>query len=191
MHGIGVPRNYGDALKWCILADKQGNAIAENEIGIAFDSGWGTSQNDAVAVQWYRKAAEKGNTEAQTALCWHLLGGLGVPRNPQNDRDGMQWCYRADQQGDPIAALNIAISYDQGWGVPQSDAKALQWYRRAASEGNKTAQNRLKYWGERRYQQSVGSAQPSESENDPCDHTCHAQWEATHDLSTGLPRARN
>ncbi|MBA5867012.1 MAG: sel1 repeat family protein [Nitrospira sp. CR1.3] len=45
--------------------------------------------------------------------------------------------------GEPRAQYNLALLYDQGLGVPQSDALALRWYSRAAEQGEQRAQYNL------------------------------------------------
>ncbi|MDR1309055.1 MAG: sel1 repeat family protein, partial [Deltaproteobacteria bacterium] len=41
--------------------------------------------------------------------------------------------------GDPEAQFKMAKAYDLGTGVPQDDAKALEWYEKAAGNGNDSA----------------------------------------------------
>lgn len=45
--------------------------------------------------------------------------------------------------GEPRAQYDLAVLYDQGLGVPQSDALALRWYTRAAEHGEPRAQYNL------------------------------------------------
>jgi len=45
--------------------------------------------------------------------------------------------------GEVRAQYDLALLYDKGSGVPQSDAKALYWYSRAAERGDPRAQYNL------------------------------------------------
>ena len=45
--------------------------------------------------------------------------------------------------GDPRAQYDLAVLYDKGLGVPQSDADALRWYTRAAEQGDARAEYNL------------------------------------------------
>jgi TPR repeat protein len=45
--------------------------------------------------------------------------------------------------GEPRAQYDLAVLYDKGLGVPQSDAQALKWYSRAAEHGDRRAQYNL------------------------------------------------
>ena len=46
-------------------------------------------------------------------------------------------------QGDAIAQFNLALLYANGEGIPQNDAEAVKWYKRAADQGNAKAQSNL------------------------------------------------
>ena len=41
------------------------------------------------------------------------------------------------------AQSNLGIMYDNGNGVPENDAEAVKWYRKAADQGNAKAQYNL------------------------------------------------
>jgi len=45
--------------------------------------------------------------------------------------------------GEPRAQYDLAVLYDKGLGVPQSDTEALRWYTRAAEQGDARAQYNL------------------------------------------------
>ena len=47
---------------------EQGDAAAQHKLGVMYDNGEGVLVNDAEAVKWYRKAAEQGDSDAQTIL---------------------------------------------------------------------------------------------------------------------------
>lgn len=46
----------------------KGDADAQYNLGLIYEKGKGVPENDAVAVSWYRKAAEQGHVEAQKNL---------------------------------------------------------------------------------------------------------------------------
>ena len=47
------------------------------------------------------------------------------------------------EQGDAEAQYNLGFMYDHGQGVPQDDAEAVKWFRKAAEQGYARAQNDL------------------------------------------------
>ena len=57
--------DYATALEfWRPLAD-QGDAEAQFNLGVMYESGQGVPQDDAEAVKWFQKAAEKGSDRAR------------------------------------------------------------------------------------------------------------------------------
>ncbi|MBF1271437.1 MAG: sel1 repeat family protein, partial [Neisseria sp.] len=67
---------------------KQGNAQAQFNLGLMYANGQGVRQDDAQAVQWFRKAAEQGVAEAQYNLGVMYANGQGVR---QDDAQAVQW----------------------------------------------------------------------------------------------------
>ena len=62
--------DYAAAIReWGPLA-AQGDPRAQFNIGNMFDFGKGVKEDNAQAVYWYKKSAEKGNASAQYALGW-------------------------------------------------------------------------------------------------------------------------
>ena len=73
--------DFATALReWTPLAE-QGNASAQNNLGILYENGQGVSQDYAEAVKWYRLAAEQGNATAQSNLGVLYYNGQGVPQD--------------------------------------------------------------------------------------------------------------
>ena len=48
-------------------------------------------------------------------------------------------------QGHAAAQFNLGIMYDNGEGVPENDAEAVKWYRKAADQGHSDAQPEKPY----------------------------------------------
>ncbi len=80
--------DYATALReWRPLA-KQGDAAAQNNLGVMYKMGLGVPQDYAEAVRWWRKAAEQGHANAQYNLGLMYKNGLGVP---QDEAQGYMW----------------------------------------------------------------------------------------------------
>ncbi len=62
-------------------AAEQGNAAAQDNLGVLYEDGKGVPKDYAQAATWFRKAAEQGNAPAQTNLASLYYLGLGVPRD--------------------------------------------------------------------------------------------------------------
>ena len=60
---------------------KQGDTVAQYNLGASYDKGEGVTEDDAEAVRWYRKAAEQGHAKAQFNLGVMYTKGEGVPED--------------------------------------------------------------------------------------------------------------
>ena len=73
--------DYTTALReWTPLAE-QGDASAQDMLGLMYQIGEGVAQDYAVAMKWYRLAAEQGNADAQYGVGWMYDFGEGVPQD--------------------------------------------------------------------------------------------------------------
>jgi TPR repeat protein len=109
--------------------------------------GQGMPQDDKASVNWYRKAAEQGDGDAQFILGYMYAQGRGVPRN---DAEALRWYKRAADQGSDLSQTSLGLMYyegsglHEGHGVQQNYVLAHMWYNLAAKQGNQDAINNLK-----------------------------------------------
>ncbi len=73
--------DYATALQEFKPLAEQGLAVAQNNLGIMYDTGRGVPQDYAEAVKWYRRAAEQGQASAQLNLGAIYHEGQGVPQD--------------------------------------------------------------------------------------------------------------
>ena len=66
--GIGITRDYGEALKWYTLAANQKFAPAQYAIGILYENGHGVLRDYGEALKWYTLSANQGYVTAQEDL---------------------------------------------------------------------------------------------------------------------------
>ena len=83
---------------------EQGDAQAQNNLGVMYATGTGVSQNHQEAVKWYRLAANQGNVFAQWFLGGMYERGTGVA---QNYAKAYIWYSVAAAQGNKFLAENI------------------------------------------------------------------------------------
>ena len=100
----------------------------------AFDAGDYTT-----AVREWRRLAEAGEAEAQSALAGLYLVGSGVP---QDYRQAAIWYRRAARQGHMIAQLNLGNLHATGRGVARDLVLAHMWLDLAARQGSEWAAGR-------------------------------------------------
>lgn len=145
VQGIGVPQDYAEGAKWLARAAEQGNPFAQTNLGWMYDVGQGVPVNKAKAVKLYMAAAEQGNPNAQTNLAYmYEKGEGGLERNMKK---AAELYLKAAEKGVANAQYSVALYYESGIGVPKDRAKAIQWLRKAADQGDIDAANKLKRMG--------------------------------------------
>ncbi|WP_437556590.1 tetratricopeptide repeat protein [Acidithiobacillus sulfuriphilus] len=126
--------DHAEAIHWYRKAAQQGDARAENIIGLAYYKGSGVPRNYQKAVRWYRKAAEQGDALAENNLGKAYYFGQGVP---QNYGKAVHWFHLAAQRGLVNAEANLGDAYAHGLGVPRNIPKAIYWWKKAAAQGGR------------------------------------------------------
>jgi TPR repeat protein len=156
--GNGVPQSDRQAVRWYRAAAEQGNAKAQNSLGLMFRSGLGVDQDKVEAVRWYRKAAKRENPNAMFDLGTAYYNGDGVG---VDEVAAYAWFLLAQQFGSSLAtdatkrmkdeagnresgALEkIGDMYQKGDELPQRLSEAINWYRKAAENGDGRVQVKL------------------------------------------------
>ncbi|NTV99553.1 MAG: sel1 repeat family protein [Chlorobiaceae bacterium] len=80
LSGTARPDSAGRLQKVQLEAEN-GNAPAQNKLGVFYEIGLGVPQDDKEAVKWYRSAAEQGYAEAQFNLGEKYEDGRGVAQD--------------------------------------------------------------------------------------------------------------
>ncbi len=75
---------------------RQGDAAAQFRVGVCYDYGEETPEDNTEAAKWYRLAAKQGLSHAQHNLGFLYYNGEGVP---QNYEKAYMWLYLAAEQG--------------------------------------------------------------------------------------------
>jgi hypothetical protein len=114
----------------------------------AYAAGSGVDQDDTIAADWYRKAADQGNIEAEIRLAECYRDGRGRARDMAQ---AAAWYRKAAEQGDPAAQATLGLLYSVGQGVGRDDVEAFFWFDLAASA---TGPNQDRYAANR---QNVGT----------------------------------
>jgi len=156
-NGDGVASNEYTAYAWFLVAQEQGDPVANDavqrsaatiskkdaadvfaQIGEMYDKGAELPKNDSRALMWLRKAAES-SPRGMVLLAVHLLN---EPDGKSHYAEAVQLC--------KAAATNFAQGqrclgylYRKGIGVDQDPRKALEWYRKAADRDDGLALSEL------------------------------------------------
>jgi|GEM_PF-1746379 len=113
-------------------AAENGDAQAQVELGVKYDSGDGVPKDEAEARKWYRKSAEQGNDSAQFYLGAIYYVGRGTPKDLS---EAAKWFRKSAEHGTSSApGYFLSIIYEDGIGVPKDLAEAYMWINLAAPQ---------------------------------------------------------
>lgn len=90
-----------------------------------------------------KKIAERGHMDAQYFLADCYANGIGTTKGKQDFDRAYPLFVLAAKHGHPDAAYRAGTCYEKGWGCRKDVAKALQFYRKAASQTHPGAMYRL------------------------------------------------
>lgn len=87
---------------------KQGDADAQNGIGIMYEKGNGVDENHEKAAYWYEKSAELGDAVAQFNIGVMYDVGSGVAKSRKK---AIYWYKKSAEQGYAAAQENLLLMY--------------------------------------------------------------------------------
>ena len=128
--------DYTTAIREFTELAEQGDASAQNNLGLMYAAGQGVPQDYKQAVKWYTKAAEQGVADSQFSLGNMYETGRGVP---QDYKQAVKWYSKAAEQGKASAQYNLGLMYAAGQGVLQDNVYAHMWLNLAAADGQENA----------------------------------------------------
>lgn len=128
---------YQDAVRiWRTLA-RDGDIVAQRNLGLMYQRGRGVFKNLRQAARWYQRAADQGDAGAQLALGAMYQTGSGVPQ----DYDTAASFYRkAMRGGSARAAYRLAMMHRAGVARAPDEELELRYLRVAAFRGLAEAQ---------------------------------------------------
>ena len=88
--------NYAEAFRLLQPLAGQGEAAAQEALGVMYAEGRGVEKNEAEAIRLFRRAAGQGNVRGQYNLGAAYVNGLGVPKDYVL---GQMWFILAAAQG--------------------------------------------------------------------------------------------
>lgn len=120
-------------LQELVSAAAAGDAVAQNNLAMAYAAGEGGLKADAAkAAELYRASAEQGNATARFNLARCYALGEGV------DADAaafVEHCTKAAYAGCAAAQYALGCAYRDGLGVKQDLIEAERWLSRAEMNG--------------------------------------------------------
>ncbi len=110
-----------------------GDAVAQCDLGVCYEHGYGIAKSEAEAAVWYQKAAEQGSARGQRNL------GFYYYRN-KNFVEAVRLFRLASEQGDTAAERCLGLCYLYGEGVEQDYNEAYKWIKLSAEKDDAISQ---------------------------------------------------
>ncbi|MDA9008708.1 sel1 repeat family protein [Alphaproteobacteria bacterium] len=145
-----------------------GNPKSQYLVGLAYQAGMATAQDNDQALSWLEKAALQNDLRAQYALGaalskkgeqesslkWFKKAAksgyakaqaaygarLVMSKEQEVSQEGLNWLKTAFDQGHVPAAIMLARCYSFGFGVEREWSKVIEWYTKAAELDHPSAQ---------------------------------------------------
>jgi TPR repeat protein len=121
-YGIGLISDHPGLLFW---------------IGTCYFWGLGAPNDEETGINFFRRAAERGQAEAQFNLGILYSEGRGVS---QNNALAVKWFRKAAEQGNARMEYNLADRYIRGFGVAADPVQAAAWFSDAAEQSDVAAE---------------------------------------------------
>lgn len=143
LRGDGVPKDVRKAYELMNAAAAAGHAEAIGGMGYFHSTGTAVKKDGKMALEWFRKGAERGSTKAQLNLGKMLLEGTDGS-DVESQQEALGLILRAADAKLPEASLAYgSILYFGDHGVEKDMEKAALYFRVAAEQGLAEAQNFL------------------------------------------------
>lgn len=97
------------------------------------------SELDDLNLEEKIKAAEEGNITAMEELGMLYLNGDEEQDVDPDPEKGVYWFRKVAEAGDATAMFNLGLHYAKGHGVVRDFAKAAEWMKKAADNGDEDA----------------------------------------------------
>lgn len=109
---------------------ESGSAQAQFDLGVRYQQGKGVDRDPAMAVGWFRKAAEQGDVPAMINLAAIALGATGSPFDGKSAEEWLRKALAADPR-------QVDIYYNMAClrSLQKRPEEALDWLRQALEKG--------------------------------------------------------
>ena len=139
--GIMVKKDLAEAAECFRKGAEMGSTRSQVNYGLALLNGRGVPANEAEGLKWIDKAASQGQPHAvyvQGLFFFH-----GTSGHPQDYAKALPLLQMAAESDHAAAENTLGVMHEQGFGVKMDLAKAEEWYRKAAEQGEPKAMSSL------------------------------------------------
>ncbi|KAG9305566.1 hypothetical protein G9A89_001627 [Geosiphon pyriformis] len=127
--GIGTKVNEDQAFHFYKLAAQNGDAIAQNEVGVCYHEGIGVNLSREEAFKWYRVSAEAGNAFGLSNMAYCYEKSIGTQKDSSRAFINFE---KAACMGYSVAKNDLGHCYFHGIGTKKNQQKGFWWYHDAA-----------------------------------------------------------
>ena len=142
LNGINATPNAKEAFHWFKFSADRGSIASITRLAKMYEDGNGIEADPVKANQLYLKAAKSGDQWAQFCI------GLRYQRGNHLDENlaqSFKWFSIFVLRGCPRAQVALGGFCDQGYACPKDGNKAMEWFRRAADQGDVMGMDKLGY----------------------------------------------
>jgi hypothetical protein len=144
-----------DSVKNILALAKQGDAVAQDEVGGWYYRGRHVTQNYEEALQWWAKSAKQGNVQAigNMGLCYQTGHGIATDSlkatqlYQKSIKNGNSALFKQHidfaQKGNVFSSMLVASCYQNGIGVTKNNNEAIPFLANAANQNCVPAQRDL------------------------------------------------
>lgn len=144
-----------DSIKAILISAKEGNAVAQNEVGGWYYRGRHVKQDYNEAAQWWAKAAKQGNIQAigNLGLCYQTGHGTAVDSLKAvllyqksikaGNKSLFEQHIKFAKKGNLFSNMLVASCYQNGIGVAKNPEEAIPFLKAAANQHSVVAQRDL------------------------------------------------
>ena len=143
-NGLGVAKDINKALEWYRKAAEQGHKDSLVKYGFGWYKEEYDKKNYVEAANWLRKMFLAGDKNPNH---WFLLGSC--EKEQGHLEEAHKWHRKAAEQGLSYAQVVVGFECLQGKGVDKDLDSAIFWFKKAADQGDKDAEEILQKLGVR------------------------------------------
>lgn len=122
----------------------EGNPLAQLRLGDLYFHGKEVTEDENMAIFWWKKSAASGNAEAMYQIAHaYLFGSTAAKGVADPDREAATWYFQAASAGHAEAAYTLGLLFIAGKGVVEDRNEAIRWFRIAAGKGHVEARKAL------------------------------------------------
>lgn len=125
-------QDYEFAFKCFLKAAEMGDPVAQDNVGVCYQNGYGVNINLEEAFKWFYKSARNGNPRGQYNLGFAYMCGIGTSESPT---DAIKWLTKSAEGGERQAMIMLSGIYAGAGGFSSIEidkAKSEYWIKQFA-----------------------------------------------------------